>query len=50
MYTKGQPKGAAKAFFKSMMSKEYGKKIEAMGYGVAYKLSDKAKATRKVTK
>lgn len=50
MYTKGQPKGAAKAFLKSMMSKEYGKKIEAMGYGVAYKLSDKAKATRKVTK
>lgn len=50
MYTKGQPKGAAKAFLKSMMSKSYGKKIEAMGYGVAYKLTDKAKATRKVTK
>lgn len=29
MYTKGQPKGAAKAFLQQMLSEEYGKKIEA---------------------
>ncbi len=45
MYTKGQPKGAAKAFLQQMLSKEYSKKIEAMGYGVASKLLAAAKAT-----
>lgn len=45
MYTKGQPKGAAKAFLQQILSKEYSKKIEAMGYGVASKLLAAAKAT-----
>ena len=38
-------KGAAKAFLQQMLSEEYGKKIEAMGYGVASKLTAAAKAT-----
>lgn len=48
MYTKGQPKKTAvKAFLKKMMSKDYESKIEGMGYGVASKLSDKAKKEHK---
>ena len=48
MYTKGQPKKAAvKAFLKKMLSKEYESKVEGMGYGVASKLSDKAKKEHK---
>ncbi len=38
MYTKGDPTGVAKAFIEFIMSDEYGKKLEAQGYGVASKM------------
>ena len=38
MYTKGQPDALQKAYLDFIMSDEYGKKLEAQGYGVASKV------------
>lgn len=38
MYTKGQPDALQKAYLNFIMSDEYGKKLEAQGYGVASKV------------
>lgn len=38
MYTKGEAQGAVKAFLDFVMSDEYGKNIEAQGYGVTAKM------------
>ena len=38
MYTKGEAKGAVKAFLDFILSDEYGKDIEAQGYGVTAKM------------
>ena len=45
MYTKGDAKGAAKAFIDYISGDEYADHMEEMGYGVASKLSDKAVAS-----
>lgn len=41
MYTKGEAQGAVKAFLDFVMSDEYGKNIEAQGYGVTAKMQVK---------
>lgn len=38
MYTKGEPNQAVKAFLDYIMSDEYGKNMEAQGYGVSSKM------------
>ena len=38
MYTKGEPSGAVKSFLDFIMSNEYGKVIEAQGYGITSKM------------
>ncbi len=38
MYTKGEPQGAVKAFLDFIMSDEYGKAMEAQGYGITSKM------------
>ncbi len=38
MYTKGEPNGAVKAFLDFIMSDEYGKAMEAQGYGITSKM------------
>lgn len=38
MYTKGEPSGAVKAFLDFIMSDEYGKAMEAQGYGITSKM------------
>ncbi len=38
MYTKGEPNATVKAYLDFIMSDEYGKKLEAQGYGVASKV------------
>lgn len=38
MYTKGEPTGAVKAFLDFIMSDEYGKAMEAQGYGITSKM------------
>lgn len=38
MYTKGEPKDAIKAYLDFMLSDEFGKEIEKMGYGIASKM------------
>lgn len=38
MYTKGDPKDAVKAFLDYIMSDEFGKEVEKMGYGIASKM------------
>ena len=38
MYTKGEAKDAAKAYLDFVVSDEFGKKIEEMGYGVTSKM------------
>lgn len=38
MYTKGEPKDAVKAFLDFIMSDEYGKQMEAQGYGITSKM------------
>lgn len=38
MYTKGQPNAVQKAYLDFIMSEEYGKSLEAQGYGVAAKM------------
>ena len=45
MYTKGEGSDAAKAFINYMTGEEFSSNIEAMGYGVASKLTDAAIAT-----
>ena len=45
MYTKGEAKGAVKAFIDYICSDAYADEVEKMGYGVASKLSDAAKKT-----
>ncbi|MDY5589836.1 MAG: phosphate ABC transporter substrate-binding protein [Arcanobacterium sp.] len=47
MYTNGEPDAATKAYLDYMMSDTFGATLEKMGYGVASKLSDKAKASHK---
>lgn len=47
MYTKGEPTGAVKAYLDYIMSDEFAKHIEEMGYGASSKLSDAAKETHK---
>ena len=41
MYTKGEPDKTAKAFLEYIMSDEYGKKMESLGYGVSSKMQVK---------
>lgn len=41
MYTKGEATGAAKSFLEYIMSDEYGKEMEALGYGVSSKMKVK---------
>ena len=38
MYTKGEPSGAVKAFLDFVLSDEYGKAMEAQGYGITSKM------------
>ncbi|MCI6573680.1 MAG: phosphate ABC transporter substrate-binding protein [Actinomycetaceae bacterium] len=45
MYTNGEPEGPTKAFLDYMLSDQFAPTVEKMGYGVASKLSDKAKAS-----
>lgn len=45
MYTKGEGSEAAQAFIKFIMSDDYAKNVEKLGYGVTSKLTDKAKAS-----
>jgi len=47
MYTKGDGSDAAKAFITFMTGDEFAKKIEAMGYGVASKMSADAVSSHK---
>ncbi len=47
MYTKGEAEGATKAFIDYMSGDKFADQVEAMGYGVASKLSDKAKESHK---
>lgn len=47
MYTKGEAKGAAKAFIDFIQSEQYGQKMESLGYGVTSKLTDKAVESHK---
>ena len=41
MYTKGEPDKTAKTFLEYIMSDEYGKKMESLGYGVSSKMQVK---------
>lgn len=41
MYTKGEPDKTTKAFLEYIMSDEYGKKMESLGYGVSSKMQVK---------
>lgn len=41
MYTKGEPDKTAKVFLEYIMSDEYGKKMESLGYGVSSKMQVK---------
>lgn len=45
MYTKGEARGAVKAFIDYISGDSYADEVEKMGYGVASKLSDAAKKT-----
>lgn len=45
MYTRGEAKGAVKAFIDYISGDAYADEVEKMGYGVASKLSDAAKKT-----
>lgn len=47
MYTKGEPDELSKAFIDFISGEEFGAEIEKLGYGVASKLTDEAKATHK---
>jgi phosphate transport system substrate-binding protein len=47
MYTKGEPNEVTKAFLDFISGDEFASNTEKMGYGVASKLSDEAKATHK---
>ena len=38
MYTKGEPNATGKAYLDFIMSDEYGKSMEAQGYGVTSKM------------
>lgn len=45
MYTKGEAKGAVKAFIDYISGDDFADEVEKMGYGVASKLTDAAKKT-----
>jgi phosphate transport system substrate-binding protein len=45
MYTKGEPKGAVKAFLDFILSNEYGQAMEAQGYGISSKVQAKDSAS-----
>lgn len=45
MYTKGEAKGAAKAYIDYISGKDFADEVEKMGYGVTSKLTDEAKKT-----
>ena len=38
MYTKGEPTGVVKAYLDYVVSDEFGKELEALGYGVTSKM------------
>ncbi len=43
MYTKGEAKGAVKAYIDYISGKDFADEVEKMGYGVTFKLTDEAK-------
>lgn len=45
MYTKGEAKGAVKAYIDYISGKDFADEVEKMGYGVVSKLTDDAKKT-----
>lgn len=45
MYTKGEAKGAVKAYIDYITGKDFADEVEKMGYGVTSKLTDEAKKT-----